>query len=110
MTKLASIVLAMATIAFVATAHAQTSQRPQQQPQQQQSPPQQPPSATPSAPVQPGGRTVSEAELRKELERLGFTNVRDIKQKGSNIEAKATKDGKRVSLNIDTNTGRVTAR
>jgi predicted RNA binding protein YcfA (HicA-like mRNA interferase family) len=103
MTKLASIVLAMATIAFVATAHAQTGQRPQQQPQQA-------PSAAPNAPVQPGGRTVSEAELRKELERLGFTNVRDIKQKGSNIEAKATKDGKRVSLNIDTNTGRVTAR
>jgi Peptidase propeptide and YPEB domain len=99
MSKLVHTVLAVATMALGAAAHAQTSQRPSQAP-----------SATPSAPVQPGGRTITEAELRQELERLGFKNVRDIKQKGSNIEAKGTKDGKRVSINIDANTGKVTAR
>lgn len=99
MSKFVPILLATATIALGAAAQAQTSQRPAQ-----------PPSAAPSAPAQPGGRTITEAQLRQELERLGFKNVSNIKQKGSTIEAKATKDGKRVTLNIDTNTGKVVAR
>jgi hypothetical protein len=99
MFKFVPAMLAIATIAFGAAAHAQTSP-----------PPAKAPSAAPAKPVQPGGRTLTEADLRQELEKLGFKNVRDIKQKGSNIEAKATKDGKRVSLNIDANTGKVTAR
>ena len=99
MSKLVPAMLAIATIALGAAAHAQTNQRPSQAP-----------SAAPAKPVQPGGRTLTEAELRQELEKLGFKNVSDIKQKGNIIEAKAMKDGKRVSLNIDTNTGKVTAR
>jgi hypothetical protein len=99
MVKFVPTMLAIATIALGAAAHAQTSQRPSQAP-----------SAAQPAPVQPGGRTLTEAQLRAELEKLGFKNVRDIKQKGNTIEARATKDGKRVSLNIDTNTGKVIAR
>jgi predicted RNA binding protein YcfA (HicA-like mRNA interferase family) len=102
MSKLVPTMLAIAAMTLGAAAHAQTSPSPR--------PSQAPPSAAPAQPVQPGGRTVTEAELRKELEKLGFKNVRDIKQKGSTIEAKAMKDGKRVSLNIDANTGKVTAR
>ena len=98
MAKLVPTMLAITTIAFGAAAHAQTSQQPSRAP-----------SGT-AEPVQPGGRTLTEAQLKQELEKLGFKNVRDIKQKGNNIEAKATKDGKRVSLTIDANTGKVTAR
>lgn len=98
MAKFVFAMLAIATIALGASAHAQTSPRPLQAP-----------SGT-AEPVQPGGRTLNEAQLKQELEKLGFKNVRDIKQKGNSIEAKATKDGKRVSLNIDANTGKVTAR
>jgi peptidoglycan hydrolase-like protein with peptidoglycan-binding domain len=99
MVKFVLAMLAIATIALGASAHAQTSPRPLKAP-----------SGAPAEPVQPGGRTLSEAQLKQELEKLGFKNVRDIKQKGNNIEAKATKDGKRVSLTIDANTGKVTAR
>jgi hypothetical protein len=99
MATLVPTMLAIATILFGGAAHAQTSPRAPQAP-----------SAAPAKPVQPGGRTLTEAELRQELEKLGFKNVRDIRQKGATIEAKAMKDGKRVSLNIDTNTGKVTAR
>lgn len=100
MSKLVPTILAIATITLGAAAHAQTNQRPAQAP----------PAAAPAKPVTPGGRTVTEADLRQELERLGFKNVSDIKQKGSVIEAKGTKDGKRVSINIDANTGKVTSR
>jgi hypothetical protein len=100
MSKFVPILLAAATIALGTAAQAQTNQRPSQQT----------PSAAPSAPAQPGGRTITEAQLREELERLGFKNVSGIKQKGNTIEAKAMKDGKRVTLNIDTNTGKVVAR
>jgi hypothetical protein len=99
MSKLIPTMLAIATIALGGAAHAQTGQRPSQAP-----------TAAPAKPTQPGGRSVTEAELRQELEDLGFKNVTDIKQKGSTIEAKAMKDGRRVSLNIDTNTGKITAR
>jgi Peptidase propeptide and YPEB domain len=99
MSKFVLTLLAAATIALGAAAQAQTTQRPSQAP-----------SAAPGAPTQPGGRTITEAQLREELERLGFTKISNIKQKGSTIEAKATKDGKRVTLNIDTNTGKVVAR
>jgi hypothetical protein len=99
MSKLVPTMLAIATMTLGAAAHAQTGQRPAPAP-----------SAAPTKPIQPGGRTVTEAELRQELERLGFKNVSDIKQKGGVIEAKGTKDGKRVSINIDANTGQVTSR
>ena len=99
MPKSIPILLAAAAVTFSVAAYAQTSPRPAQ-----------PPAATPGAPTQPGGRTITEAQLRQELERLGFSNISNIKQKGSTIEAKAVKDGKRVTLNIDTNTGKVIAR
>jgi peptidoglycan hydrolase-like protein with peptidoglycan-binding domain len=99
MAKLVPTMLAIATMTLGAAAHAQTSPRSSSAP-----------SAAPAKPVQPGGPTMTEAELRQELEKLGFKNIRDIKQKGSTIEAKAMKDGKHVSLNIDANTGKVTAR
>ena len=99
MPKFVPMLLAAATMALGAPAQAQTTQSPQRAP-----------SAAPAAPAQPGGRTITEAQLREELERLGFKNVSNIKQKGNTIEAKALKDGKRVTLNIDTNTGKVVAR
>ena len=103
MPKFVPTMLTIATIMLGGDAHAQTSQQPPPRPSQA-------PSAAPAKPVQPGGRTVSEADLRQELDKLGFKDARDFKQKGSTIEAKATKDGKRVTLNIDTNTGKVTTR
>lgn len=99
MPKFVPMLLAAAMMALGAAAQAQTTQSPQRAP-----------SAAPAAPAQPGGRTITEAQLREELERLGFKNVSNIKQKGNMIEAKALKDGKRVTLNIDTNTGKVVAR
>jgi hypothetical protein len=99
MSKSILTLIAAAALALSAIAHAQTSP-----------PPAQPPAAKPGAPPPQGGRTITEAQLRQELERLGFTKVSNIKQKGNMIEAKATKDGKRVTLNIDTSTGNVVAR
>src|SRR6266568_4485420 len=45
--------------------------------------------------------SVAEQELIRKLEKAGYTQVRDIKSTAEGIVAKATKDGKEVSLVAD---------
>jgi hypothetical protein len=46
---------------------------------------------------------MTEADVRKKLESEGYTQVTDIKQDKDGFMAKAMKDGKQVSLDIDSN-------
>jgi hypothetical protein len=65
------------------------------------------PSTTPSTrpPPDPSTtdfrRSVAEQELIRKLEKAGYTQVRDVKSTAEGIAAKATKDGKEVSLVVD---------
>lgn len=45
--------------------------------------------------------------MRQKLVQEGYSNVSDIKKQGNMYQAKAMKDGKSVTLNIDAQTGRV---
>ncbi|MFL5240320.1 MAG: PepSY domain-containing protein [Rhizomicrobium sp.] len=45
--------------------------------------------------------SLAEQELIRKLEEAGYTQVRDIKSTAEGIAAKATKDGKEVSLVAD---------
>jgi hypothetical protein len=45
--------------------------------------------------------TPSEAEARTKLEQAGYTNIRDVRAGAEAITATATKDGREVSLIID---------
>jgi hypothetical protein len=45
--------------------------------------------------------SVADQELIRKLEEAGYTQVRDIKSTAEGIAAKATKDGKEVSLVAD---------
>lgn len=126
MTKRLSAILAAATLGLSAAAYAQTSTAPTQ-----------PPAAAPAAPSSGSGSSVntpadrtgtagrpstttqsgtatnkqmSEAEVRQELEKQGYTRISDVKKKGDHFEAKGMKDGKTVSLNVDAKSGKVVAR
>jgi hypothetical protein len=46
-------------------------------------------------------RSVAEQELIRKLEKAGYTQVRDVKSTVEGIAAKALKDGKEVSLVVD---------
>ena len=65
------------------------------------------PSTTPSTrpPPDPSTtdfrRSVAEQELIRKLETAGYTQVRDVKSTAEGIAAKAMKDGKEVSLVVD---------
>jgi hypothetical protein len=119
MMKRLPAIVAAATLGLSAAAFAQTS-----------TPPAQAPSAAPNAPsatgaptdrtgsagrstTQPGttaGKALSEADVRQELEKQGYTRVSDVRKKGDHFEAKGMKDGKQVSVNVDAKTGKVVAR
>jgi len=105
MTKRLSAIIAAATLGLSAAAFAQTS-----------TPSTQTPSAAPPAghsgtTTQSGTtKTMSEADVRKELESQGYTRISDVKKKGNHYEAKGVKDGKTVSLNVDARSGKVVAR
>jgi|SRR5690242_3020787 len=105
MTKRLSAIIAAATLGLSAAAFAQTS-----------TPSTQTPSAAPPAghsgtTTQSGTtKTMSEADVRKELESQGYTRISDVKKKGNHYEAKGMKDGKTVSLNVDARSGKVVAR
>jgi hypothetical protein len=53
--------------------------------------------------------TKSERDAQTALENAGYTQVRDVKSTAEGISAKAMKDGKEVSLVVDT-TGKVKER
>ena len=65
------------------------------------------PTQTPSArpPADPSTtdfrRSVAEQELIRKLEGAGYRQVRDVKSTAEGIAAKAMKDGKEVSLVVD---------
>lgn len=61
--------------------------------------------AVPGAPT--AGRVDSEAQVRQKLMSEGYSNVADIKRQGENWQAKAMKNGKQLTLNIDAKTGQV---
>ena len=49
------------------------------------------------------------AQVKSRLEAAGYTNVQNVKKEGDHFDAKATgKDGKRVSLDVDAQTGAIT--
>jgi hypothetical protein len=59
------------------------------------------PSTTPSTRPPTDQISVAEQELIRKLEEAGYTQVRDVKSTAEGIVAKAMKDGKEVSLVVD---------
>jgi hypothetical protein len=100
MMKFVPAILAVATLGLGSAAFAQGTAAP--------ATPQSKPSAT--APSGAATKSLSEAEVRKELEKQGYNNIGDVKRKGDKYEAQAMKDGKRVSLDVDAATGKAVAR
>jgi hypothetical protein len=47
------------------------------------------------------------AQVKTRIEAAGYTNVRDIRREGDHFDAKASKDGKQVSLDVDARSGAV---
>jgi Peptidase propeptide and YPEB domain len=108
MSKFIPALLAAATIGLGSAAYAQTGAAPSPTPKAESVQPK----ASPSDSGTRGGATkvMTEAELRQELQRQGYSNVSDVRKKGDGFEAKAMKDGKRVSLDVDAKTGKVVTR
>jgi hypothetical protein len=54
-------------------------------------------------PPSSGSQTMmnSEEQVRTRLQSEGYTQVGDIKREGNGWQAKATKDGRQMTLNID---------
>jgi hypothetical protein len=49
------------------------------------------------------------AQVKSRLEAAGYTDVKNIKKEGDHFDAMATgKDGKRVALDVDAQTGAIT--
>jgi hypothetical protein len=46
-------------------------------------------------------------QVRTRIEAAGYTNVQDIRREGDHFDAKATKDGEQVSLDVDARSGAV---
>jgi cytochrome c556 len=47
-------------------------------------------------------------QVKAKIEAAGFTNVSDIRREEDHFDAKATKDGKKVILEVDAKTGTIT--
>ena len=47
-------------------------------------------------------------QVKAKIEAAGYTNVSDIRREEDHFDAKATKDGKKVALDVDAKTGAVT--
>lgn len=58
-----------------------------------------------SSPGQSQAQKVPESQVKAALEQHGFTDVKDVKQSGDRITAKATKDGREQLVEINTTTG-----
>jgi hypothetical protein len=48
-------------------------------------------------------------QVKTKLEAAGYANVQNIRKEGDHFDAKATKDGIQVSLDVDAKTGAITA-
>jgi hypothetical protein len=47
-------------------------------------------------------------QVKSRLEAAGYTNVQNVHREGKHFDARATKDGKQVSLDVDAKTGAIT--
>jgi hypothetical protein len=106
MSKRLSAIIAAATLGLSAAALAQTGTPTTPNPST---------APTPRSGTMPQSGTtmnkqMSEAEVRQELQNQGYTNISNLKKKGTHYEAKGMKDGKNVSLNVDAKSGKVVAR
>lgn len=52
--------------------------------------------------------TLTPDQVEARIEAAGYTNVQIIRRDGNRFDAKATQDGKRVSLDVDAQTGAIT--
>ena len=48
-------------------------------------------------------------QVKAKIEAAGFTNVSDIRREGDHFDAKALKNGEKVTLEVDAKTGTITA-
>ncbi len=46
-------------------------------------------------------------QVKARLDAAGYSNVRIVRREGDHFDAKATKDGKEVSLDVDAKTGAI---
>ncbi len=103
MSKLIPALVAAATIAVGSAAYAQTGTAPA-------------PNVGGNQPMTnaPSGKAatkpMTEAEVRQELQKQGYTNVSNVKKQGEHFEANAMKDGKRVALEVDAKSGKIVTR
>ena len=55
------------------------------------------------------GADLTAAQVKSRLEAAGYTKVENVKKEGDHFDAMATaKDGKRVALDVDAQTGAIT--
>ncbi len=47
-------------------------------------------------------------EVKTKIEAAGYTNVRAVRKEGDHFDAKATKNGQEMSLDVDAKTGAIT--
>ena len=65
------------------------------------------PSATPQGATGQSGTILSESDVRTKLRAEGYSSISDLKREGNKYSARATKDGRQMSLSIDARTGAV---
>lgn len=53
------------------------------------------------------GTILTENDVRTKLQMEGYTNISDLKREGNIYSAKAMKNGRMVSLNVDARNGKV---
>ena len=46
-------------------------------------------------------------QVKSRIEAAGYTNVRDVRKEGDHFDAKATKNGQEMSLDVDAKTGAI---
>jgi hypothetical protein len=68
----------------------------------------------PASPAASGAATpapakLSEPQVVRGLERLGYTEIRTVQRNGDVLQMQAKKEGKPVTLMVDTTTGRAAA-
>ena len=47
-------------------------------------------------------------QVKTKIEAAGYTNVRSVRKEGDHFDAKATKNGQEVALDVDAKTGAIT--
>jgi hypothetical protein len=55
----------------------------------------------------PSGLAPSEDQVRRMLDKQGYSDVHDLRQQGDSYTGRATKDGKSVQLRIDPQRGKI---